>query len=132
MNMVRTCVPVLLPVRLGLRSWVTFLVTGTLDGAATPRPALELPMTVIGLLGRQLIIMCALLAGRKLGLVVVSLQVPMTALKWNVRGARVWKAPGCLGMDPIIPWLFRLLASRTALAEVQVMAVVPNRLRSLT
>lgn len=52
MNMVRTCVPVLLPVRLGLRSWVTFLVTGTLDGAATPRPALELLMTVIGLLGR--------------------------------------------------------------------------------
>lgn len=72
---------------------MTPLVTGTLVRAATPRPALDLVMTVIGLPGRQLIIMWALLAGRKLGLVAVSLQVPATALKWKVRGARVWNVP---------------------------------------
>lgn len=54
---------------------MTCLVAGTLLSAATPRPALVLEITVMGLLGRQLIIMCALLAGRKLGLVVVRLQV---------------------------------------------------------
>lgn len=53
-------------------------------------------------------------------------------MKWKDRGARVWKAPGWLGIDPIIPKLFRLLANSMALAEMQVMAVVANRLSVLT
>lgn len=53
-------------------------------------------------------------------------------MNWNDRGARVWNAPGWLGIDPIIPILLRLLASSIALAEVHVIAVVANRLSVLT
>lgn len=124
MNIRRTCLCVRCPWTLS----ETRLVRGRLLCAATPTPAWELVMTVIGMLGRQLMIMCALLAGRKLGLCEVSLHVWWTALNWNVRGARVWNTPVWLGMECMIPWLFRLLASSTALAEVNVIAVVLNLL----